>query len=116
MFSGAHASFFFRPDTLDPALLRPGRLDRKVEFGLPDLESRTQIFKIHTRTMNCERDIRFELLSRLCPNSTGKHSPFRSCFMVNPHDDYCKMLYVYRSYINNVTEVIFDVYVFMPYL
>lgn len=63
---------FFRPDTLDPALLRPGRLDRKVEFGLPDLESRTQIFKIHTRTMNCERDIRFELLARLCPNSTGK--------------------------------------------
>ena len=61
-----------RPDTLDPALLRPGRLDRKVEFGLPDLESRTQIFKIHTRTMNCERDIRFELLARLCPNSTGK--------------------------------------------
>lgn len=60
-----------RPDTLDPALLRPGRLDRKVEFGLPDLESRTQIFKIHTRTMNVERDIRFELLARLCPNSTG---------------------------------------------
>ena len=60
-----------RPDTLDPALLRPGRLDRKVEFGLPDLESRTQIFQIHTRTMSCERDIRFELLARLCPNSTG---------------------------------------------
>lgn len=64
-----------RPDTLDPALLRPGRLDRKVEFGLPDLESRTQIFKIHTRTMNCERDIRFELLARLCPNSTGNIMP-----------------------------------------
>jgi len=58
-----------RPDTLDPALLRPVRLDRKVEFGLPDLEGRTQIFKIHTRAMNCERDIRFELLARLCPNS-----------------------------------------------
>ena len=66
-----HFCAIFRPDTLDPALLRPGRLDRKVEFGLPDLESRTQIFKIHTRTMNCERDIRFELLARLCPNSTG---------------------------------------------
>ena len=64
---------FSRPDTLDPALLRPGRLDRKVEFGLPDMESRTQIFKIHTRTMNCVRDIRFELLARLCPNSTGKN-------------------------------------------
>lgn len=43
----------------------------QVEFGLPDLESRTQIFQIHTRTMNVERDIRFELLARLCPNSTG---------------------------------------------
>eukprot|EP00735_Rhodelphis_limneticus_P011037 TRINITY_DN4085_c0_g1::TRINITY_DN4085_c0_g1_i1::g.11905::m.11905 TRINITY_DN4085_c0_g1::TRINITY_DN4085_c0_g1_i1::g.11905 ORF type:complete len:426 (-),score=98.52,sp/P0DKK0/PRS7B_ORYSJ/84.67/0.0,AAA/PF00004.24/1.5e-40,AAA_22/PF13401.1/0.00028,AAA_22/PF13401.1/3.1e+03,AAA_2/PF07724.9/0.00032,AAA_5/PF07728.9/0.00088,AAA_16/PF13191.1/0.001,AAA_17/PF13207.1/1.9e+03,AAA_17/PF13207.1/0.013,AAA_19/PF13245.1/0.0054,DUF815/PF05673.8/0.0069,RuvB_N/PF05496.7/0.017,AAA_28/PF13521.1/0.023,AAA_33/PF13671.1/0.0 len=60
-----------RPDTLDPALLRPGRLDRKVEFGLPDLEGRAQIFKIHAKNMNCDRDIRFELLARLCPNSTG---------------------------------------------
>lgn len=60
-----------RPDTLDPALKRPGRLDRKVEFGLPDLEGRTQIFKIHARPMMCERGIRFELLARLCPNTTG---------------------------------------------
>ena len=60
-----------RPDTLDPALLRPGRLDRKVEFGLPDLEGRAHIFSIHARSMNCERDIRFELLARLCPNCTG---------------------------------------------
>lgn len=61
-----------RPDTLDPALMRPGRLDRKVEFGLPDLEGRTHIFNIHARAMSVERDIRFELLARLCPNSTGK--------------------------------------------
>lgn len=60
-----------RPDTLDPALLRPGRLDRKVEFGLPDLEARTNIFQIHSRSMNCERGIRWELLARLCPNTTG---------------------------------------------
>lgn len=60
-----------RPDTLDPALLRPGRLDRKVEFGLPNLEGRVQILKIHTRTMSVERDIRFELLARLCPNASG---------------------------------------------
>ncbi|EGG23557.1 26S proteasome ATPase 2 subunit [Cavenderia fasciculata] len=60
-----------RPDTLDPALLRPGRLDRKVEFGLPDLEGRAHIFTIHAKTMSCSRDIRFELLARLCPNSTG---------------------------------------------
>jgi len=60
-----------RPDTLDPALTRPGRLDRRVEFGLPDLEGRAHIFKIHARSMSCERDIRFELLARLCPNCTG---------------------------------------------
>ncbi|KAJ1569117.1 26S protease regulatory subunit 7 [Cladochytrium tenue] len=60
-----------RPDTLDPALMRPGRLDRKVEFGLPDLEGRAHIFKIHARSMSVERDIRYELLARLCPNATG---------------------------------------------
>jgi len=60
-----------RPDTLDPALLRPGRLDRKVEFAVPDLDSRAQILRIHTRNMSVERDIRYELIARLCPNSTG---------------------------------------------
>mmetsp|Transcript_11678 Transcript_11678/g.1738 ORF Transcript_11678/g.1738 Transcript_11678/m.1738 type:complete len:116 (+) Transcript_11678:916-1263(+) len=60
-----------RPDTLDPALLRPGRLDRKVEFGLPDLEGRAHIFKIHAKTMNMDKNIRFELIARLCPNATG---------------------------------------------
>ncbi|CRL00380.1 CLUMA_CG013648, isoform A [Clunio marinus] len=60
-----------RPDVLDPALIRPGRLDRKVEFSLPDLEGRTHIFKIHVNSMSVDRDIRYELLARLCPNSTG---------------------------------------------
>jgi 26S proteasome regulatory subunit T1 len=60
-----------RPDTLDPALLRPGRLDRKVEFGLPDLDARTNILQIHSRSMNVERGIRYELMARLCPNTTG---------------------------------------------
>jgi len=60
-----------RPDTLDPALMRPGRLDRKIEFGLPDLEGRAGIFKIHAKSMSVDRDIRYELLARLCPNSTG---------------------------------------------
>lgn len=60
-----------RPDTLDPALVRPGRLDRKVEFSLPDMEGRTNIFRIHARAMSVEKDIRYELLARLTPNSTG---------------------------------------------
>lgn len=60
-----------RPNTLDPALLRPGRIDRKVEFSLPDLEGRANIFRIHTKSMSIERGIRWELISRLCPNTTG---------------------------------------------
>jgi len=60
-----------RPDTLDPALMRPGRLDRKVEFNVPDLDGRTHIFKINARSMSMEKGIRFELLARLCPNCTG---------------------------------------------
>lgn len=60
-----------RPDTLDPALMRPGRIDRKIEFGLPDLDGRTHIFKIHARSMSMDKNIRFELIARLCPNCTG---------------------------------------------
>ncbi|OLY78205.1 26S protease regulatory subunit 7 [Smittium mucronatum] len=60
-----------RPDTLDPALLRPGRLDRRVEFSLPDLEGRAHILKIHAKSMSVERNIRYDLIARLCPNSTG---------------------------------------------
>ncbi|KAH8833500.1 P-loop containing nucleoside triphosphate hydrolase protein [Flagelloscypha sp. PMI_526] len=62
---------YIRPDTLDPALLRPGRLDRRVEFSLPDAEGRAHILKIHARSMSVERDIRFDLIARLCPNTTG---------------------------------------------
>ena len=60
-----------RPDVLDPALIRPGRIDRKIEYSLPDLEGRVQIFKIHARTMAVEKDTRFELLARLTNNCTG---------------------------------------------
>lgn len=59
-----------RPDILDPSLVRPGRLDRKVEFSLPDLEGRKQILNIHCKTIRIDRDIRFELITRLCPNTT----------------------------------------------
>jgi len=60
-----------RPDVLDPALVRPGRVDRKIEYTLPDLEGRVEIFKVHARSMPIEKGVRFELLSRLCTSTTG---------------------------------------------
>ena len=60
-----------RPDVLDPALIRPGRIDRKIEYELPDLEGRVQIFRIQGRTMSIEKDVRYELLARLTSNCTG---------------------------------------------
>ena len=60
-----------RPDVLDPALIRPGRIDRKIEYELPDLEGRVQIFKIQGRAMNIDKEVRYELLARLTSNCTG---------------------------------------------
>uniref|UniRef100_A0A2K6P8S5 Uncharacterized protein n=1 Tax=Rhinopithecus roxellana TaxID=61622 RepID=A0A2K6P8S5_RHIRO len=51
-----------RPDNLDPTVMRSGRLDRKIEFNLPDLEGRTHIFKIHAHSMSIERYIRLEFV------------------------------------------------------
>ncbi|CAL5983673.1 26S_protease regulatory subunit 7 [Hexamita inflata] len=60
-----------RPDTLDEALQRPGRLDRKIEFKLPDLQGREEILRIQTKKMAVGQGIRFKLLARLCPDSSG---------------------------------------------
>jgi len=49
-----------RIETLDPALLRPGRLDRKIEFPLPDLKTKKKIFSIHTKKMTLSDDVVFE--------------------------------------------------------
>lgn len=46
-----------RPDILDPAILRPGRFDRTVNVGLPDVKGREAILKIHTRNKRLEADV-----------------------------------------------------------
>merc|ERR1719492_384383 len=46
-------------ESLDPALLRPGRIDRKIEFPLPDITTKKRIFDIHTKKMNVAQDVEF---------------------------------------------------------
>lgn len=61
-----------RPDILDPALLRSGRLDRKIEFPLPNEEARVQIMKIHSRKMNVsKKDVNFQELARSTDEFNG---------------------------------------------
>jgi len=53
-----------RPDILDPALMRSGRLDRKVEFPHPDETAREKILRIHSRKMNVSGEVNYEELAR----------------------------------------------------
>ncbi|MHA1820815.1 MAG: proteasome-activating nucleotidase [Promethearchaeota archaeon] len=61
-----------RPDILDPALLRPGRFDRLIEFPPPNEEARIQIFKIHSRGMNINwKTVNFEAFAQMTEGATG---------------------------------------------
>jgi 26S proteasome regulatory subunit T4 len=60
-----------RPDTLDPALLRPGRLDRKIEIPLPNESGRLEIFKIHISKVQKRGEIDFEPLVKMSDGFNG---------------------------------------------
>merc|ERR1719231_2215333 len=60
-----------RPDVLDPALLRPGRLDRKIEIPLPNDASRADILKIHASSLTKHGDIDVDAVVKLCDNFNG---------------------------------------------
>ena len=60
-----------RVDILDPALLRPGRFDRMIDFPMPDEEARKAIFQIHTRPLNVNEDLNIKKLVNLTEGCTG---------------------------------------------
>ncbi len=60
-----------RPDVLDPALLRPGRFDRQVVVGLPDIRGREQILKVHMRKLPLAPDVEPSLIARGTPGFSG---------------------------------------------
>jgi 26S proteasome regulatory subunit T4 len=60
-----------RPDVLDPALLRPGRLDRKIEIPLPNEQSRSEILKIHSKGLSIEGDVDWDAVVKLSEGFNG---------------------------------------------
>lgn len=60
-----------RPDVLDPALLRPGRFDRQVVVGLPDVKGREQILRVHSRRVPTADDVDVAVIARSCPGFSG---------------------------------------------
>ena len=60
-----------RPDVLDPALLRPGRFDRQVVVGLPDIRGREQILKVHMRKVPLDTDVKPAIIARGTPGFSG---------------------------------------------
>lgn len=59
-----------RPDILDPALLRPGRFDRQIVIGVPDVKGREEIFKIHSKNKPLADDVTPDVLARRTPGFT----------------------------------------------
>lgn len=59
-----------RPDILDPALLRPGRFDRQVVVGAPDVKGREAIFKVHAKNKPLADDVKIDVLARRTPGFT----------------------------------------------
>ncbi len=60
-----------RPDILDPALLRPGRFDRKVTMDTPDVKGRLEILKVHARGKPLANDVDLEALAKITPGMSG---------------------------------------------
>ena len=60
-----------RPDSLDPALLRPGRFDRRIPVELPDLKGREEILKVHARKIKISDDVDFSDIAKAAPGASG---------------------------------------------
>lgn len=60
-----------RPETLDPALTRPGRFDRRVPVELPDLKGREEILKVHAKKIKVAPDVDFEHIARMASGASG---------------------------------------------
>ncbi|EAL49331.2 26S protease regulatory subunit, putative [Entamoeba histolytica HM-1:IMSS-B] len=82
-----------RPDVLDPALMRPGRLDRKIEISLPNDQGRIEILKIHSKKMNIQEEVDYEAMGKLTEGFNGADlrnvCTEAGMFAIRDDRDYC---------------------------
>jgi 26S proteasome regulatory subunit T4 len=69
--SHSHIRVAMQPDTLDPALLRPGRIDRKIEIPLPNEVARAEILKIHAAPIRKAGEIDYDSIVKLTESFNG---------------------------------------------
>ena len=84
-----------RPDSIDPALRRPGRFDREIEIGIPDAEGRFEVLNIHTRGMPLEEKVDLNAISKITHGFVGadlealvKEAAMRSLRRIMPEIDF----------------------------
>ena len=103
-----------RADTLDSALLRSGRIDRKIEFPSPDIVSREKILQIHTRKLRISEDLKLYEIAKITENFNGAQLKaicieagmiaIRSCRKIIFHDDFVEGLSVIQLKTNINTD------------
>ncbi len=87
-----------RADTLDPALLRPGRLDRKIEFPLPDRRQKRLVFSSITSNMNLSEEVDLE------DCILNIHSFFFSLLLQLLIQSVCVYIYIFFTYLQGILQ------------
>jgi len=103
-----------RVDILDPALLRSGRIDRKIEFPSPDVSSREKILQIHCRKLQISKDLKLYEIARITENFNGAQlkaicieagmNAIRSCRKIIFQDDFIKALSFIQLKTHSITD------------
>ncbi|TMD59737.1 MAG: CDC48 family AAA ATPase [Chloroflexi bacterium] len=105
-----------QPNTLDPALRRPGRFDREIGLRVPDVRARTEILRIHSKDAALANDIDFARLAQLTPGFVGadlealcREAAMIALRRVLPHIDYQRGYIPYETLVNlNITMADFQ--------
>lgn len=89
-----------RPETLDPALLRPGRFDRRVPVELPDLAGREAILKLHAQKVKLADNINLNAIARATSGASGQTWPILSMKVPSGQYEWAGNMYARKTWKN----------------